>query len=241
MASLPPQGNHPFDRLVAGGGEGFRLAEAALLFPVGLDDPVDVGGALERINVLADRANRDAPTSGREQAEALRRVLCVEEGLEGNRAEYHDPRNSFLHRVLERRRGIPISLSVLWLDIANRLGWPFHGVGLPGHFLVCRPTRSADWYFDPFHGGRAMDRGGTERLVREVLGPAVFLTDEHYAAMAPRAIVFRMLNNLRMIYLGNEQWPEAAHVLLRMRALAPEERGLDASLALVAEKLAELN
>jgi regulator of sirC expression with transglutaminase-like and TPR domain len=115
-------------------------------------------------------------------------------GLRGD-DDYDDPRNSFLDQVLARRRGIPISLSVVLIEIGRRCGLRLQGVGMPGHFLVRDPAWP-EVFIDAFHGGRRLDRSGCERLLQAVTGTRHQLTQEMLATTGPRAILARMLANL---------------------------------------------
>ncbi|MGH2770104.1 MAG: transglutaminase family protein, partial [Actinomycetota bacterium] len=128
--------------------------------------------------------------------------LFQEVGFRGNRSNYYDPQNSFLHRVIERRLGIPISLSVLTIEVGRRAGIELEGVGMPGHFLV-RVT-STGIYLDPFNGAGALDEGGCEALFRAVVGagPEIPFGPHLLETAGKHEILARMLINLRSIYRG---------------------------------------
>src|SRR5439155_10429895 len=108
---------------------------------------------------------------------------------------YDDPRNSYIDQVLARRRGIPISLSVVLMEIGRRCGLPLEGVGMPGHFLVRDPA-APDLLIDAFDSGRRLDRSGCERLLQTVAGTRTELTQAMLAATGRRAILARLLANL---------------------------------------------
>jgi regulator of sirC expression with transglutaminase-like and TPR domain len=152
----------------------------------------------------------------------LRGVLFDEKGLRGNADDYYDPRNSFLNDVIERRTGIPITLSVLYLEIAKRLGAPIYGVGLPTHFIVKYHDARRRIYIDPFHEGKVLNRQGCRNLVKRLSGRPVELTDLHFAAVENRSIVLRMCNNLRDIFLSSRQLRQGLEVIRTMLALAPD-------------------
>jgi regulator of sirC expression with transglutaminase-like and TPR domain len=159
---------------------------------------------------------------------ALARYLFTERGFAGNTHDYADPRNSYLDDVLERRLGIPISLSILMIEVGRRCGIPLSGVGLPGHFLVGSVDEPGIW-FDPFHGGEALDEAGCETRFRSLFGAEASWAPEHLAAIRPRAIVRRVLANLERSLLRRE--PVAAVWVLRLELLlpnvtAPERRRL---------------
>jgi len=159
------------------------LALAALLIAAH-DHPVDVAVQLAALDELA----HDAPGT----PEALARHLFVDLDFAGNELDYTDPRNSYLDEVLRRRLGIPITLSVLMLEVGRRRGLTLEGVGMPGHFLV-RADDGA--FYDPFHGGLRLDEDGC-RLVFEATHGAVPFSVQYLAPVGSRAILARMLANL---------------------------------------------
>jgi regulator of sirC expression with transglutaminase-like and TPR domain len=144
--------------------------------------------------------------SAAEQAEVLGEHVYGTLGFRGNEGDYYDPKNSLLSDVLERKLGIPITLAVVYCEIARRVGVPARGVGFPGHFLVRvdqpgRPGEAA-LAIDPFFKGRVLDEEAIERLLRRALGPEERLTvGEHLAPASARAILVRILTNLKAIYL----------------------------------------
>ena len=155
-----------------------------------------------------------------------------DEGFTGNRTDYYDPRNSFLHHVIERRIGIPITLSVVTIELARRVGVPVFGVGMPGHFLV-RDARDPSAFADPFNGV-TLSRDGCARLFTE-LQPELPFSDEYLAPVGPLAIVTRLLANLKGIYLARRERNGLIWVL-RLRTLIPgvpaeERRELASALA----------
>ena len=164
------------------------LDEAALVIAAHANPGLDVAAQLRRLDDVADLVvPADTP--------ALCGVLFGQLGLDGDRDNYDDPVNSYLDRVLDRRRGIPISLSVLLIEVGRRRGLSLEGVGLPGHFLVRDPA-SPQLLIDAFGGGQLLDHAGCERLLRAVTGSRVELTSAMLATTGPRAILARMLANL---------------------------------------------
>ena len=157
-----------------------------------------------------------------EVVSAISRVLFERWGFEGNRGDYYDPRNSFLNDVIERRTGIPITLSVLYMEIAKRLRAPIYGVGLPSHFIVKYHDARRRIYVDPFHEGRVLNRQGCRNLVKRLHGRTIELTDLHFAAVENRSIILRMCNNLRDVFLSARQLRPGLEVVKTMLALAPE-------------------
>ena len=154
-------------------------------------------------------------------------ALFVEEKFEGNRENYFDPRNSYLNEVIDRKTGIPISLSVLYWSLAERLGLPLEGVNLPAHFMLRLVDSEQHLFIDPFHSGELLDRQGCERRLSEVTRRPVELSEGQLAPCPVRTIVARMLRNLKAIYLGTHDFPSALDIQRRLTAVAaddPEEK-----------------
>ena len=165
--------------------------------------------------------------------QALNGFLFDEKGFRGDSGEdYYDPRNSCLNEVIDRRQGIPITLSVVYLEIARRLSLPFFGVGLPGHFVVKYDDGDQLHFVDPFGGGTIVDRDGCRKLVAAVLNGRPDLRDADFAAVEKRYVIERMLNNLRAIHLDSCQYRKAIGVLDLMITLSADaadrfkERGM---------------
>lgn len=168
--------------------EHIPLDRAALLISAVAQPDLDVGGQLARLDDLAARVDGEG-------AAAVGRLLFGQLGLRGDTDTYDDPRNSYLDQVLERRKGIPISLSVLLIEVGRRHGVALEAVGLPGHFLVRDPS-DPDHLIDSFAGGRTLTRAECADLLRAVAGPDAVLTDAMLAPTGTIAILTRMLANL---------------------------------------------
>lgn len=180
-----------FAELVSGPDAAIPLDEAALCVAAVSEPDLDVDAVLRRIDALA--AGCPVPT-----LDGLILHLFGVEGFRGA-ADYTDPANSHLNRVLETRRGIPIALCVLTMEVGRRIGVPLAGVSMPGHFLL-RDKVDPTVFVDPYHGGVVLDRAGVERLFRSVNGPGSAPTDAMLAPVGKRLILARMLNNLRVIH-----------------------------------------
>ncbi len=173
----------------------------------------------EEIGVLAGSA-----ASGPAFIETANHVLFGRFGLRGNERDYYDVRNSCLNDVLDRRLGIPITLSVVYLEIARRLGRPVYGIALPAHFIVQYDDGMHDAYIDPFHGGELLTRAECVQLVVDRTGaepPA-----SSFLPCGPKQIASRMLQNLKSIYVRAEAWEKAVAVsgiILAGTSFAPDE------------------
>ncbi len=235
--------DHPFDAYLGDREDDadIRVAEAALLFARDRYPKLDPAPYLRRLDALAERVGRLGARSAEDRAGALRQVLVEEEGFEGDKLRYYDPANSYLNMVLDRKRGIPISLCAVWLDVARHVGWPFGGVGLPGHFVVGLSDGSADLWVDPFGGGKALGRAACEKLAARAIGSRRRLPDEAFDTVPNRLMLTRMLNNLRLLYLERGHWHHAGCVLERMLAIHPDSEDLRHDLRTARVRLAALN
>ncbi len=193
------------------------LDEAALLIAAHAHPDLDVAGALAELDGLAEGVRGDT-------ADDLAAALFGEGGLAGNTVDYGDPRNSYLDDVLARRLGIPITLSVVMIEVGRRLGVRVYGVGMPGHFLV-QAAGEPDTWFDPFHGGRRLDLDGCRDLYEQVQTEPPFTPALLRAVDAP-TILNRMLANLQQTFMRRDPaslaW--AARLRLRIPGLIPGER-----------------
>jgi len=164
---------------------------------------------------------------GQATADAVARHLFVDEHFAGNRSAYYDWRNSCLDRVIERRTGIPISLSVLMIEVARRVDVQLVGVGMPAHFLV-RCAHDADTFFDPFDGGRRLDRNGARAVFETVTSGQVPWDERFLEPTSNRDIVIRMLNNLKSVFAGRGDAVRLG-VVMDLRAAVPELAELEAA------------
>lgn len=186
----------------------WTLDEAALAIAAGADPRLDVGRWLTALDRLAE---------GVDSFEALTRRLFVEEGFAGNGERFYDPRNSLLHHVLARRLGLPITLSVVCMEVGRRVGIDLEGVAMPGHFLV-RRVDSQD-YVDAFGGGVLLDLAGCEARFRRTTGMTIPFGEHLLPTAAPAAILARVLENLRGVYRAGR--PADLEWVLRMRLMLP--------------------
>lgn len=155
------------------------------------------------------------------QARALSDHLHLGCGFRGNTESYHEPENSFINRVLDRKLGIPISLALVYIEVARRAGLEAHGVGFPGHFLVRIDAGANTAIVDPFFGGEVLDRAALGRLLHRH-APRMTLVEEMLAPVTVRQIVTRMLINLRSIYAARGDAGRLLVVLDRLVDLMPD-------------------
>jgi regulator of sirC expression with transglutaminase-like and TPR domain len=201
-----------FLALVQGPEAALPLDEAALLLAAHAEPGLDVARQVARLDDLAARCSR--PT-----VDGIRTLLFGQLALQGNIHDYDDPRNSFLDQVLDRKVGIPISLSVLTIEVGRRVGVTFEGIGLPGHFLV-RHLDDPVHLMDPFHHGRLLDVEACASLFQSLYGPAAPFSPSLLAPVGPRQILARMLANLKNSYTDRGDAASLEWVL-RLRAAIP--------------------
>jgi len=160
---------------------------------------------------LNARVSHDA--DGASFVEAANQYLFGELGFAGNEKEYYDPRNSCMNDVLDRRTGIPITLSVIYMEIARRLNRPVFGVGLPGHFVALYDDGDYATYIDPYHGGKLLGESDCRNLVQEIAGAPLDADPRMLRPVANSTILLRMLNNLRSAYFRADSYGKAIDVL----------------------------
>lgn len=212
------------------------LATAALAIARTEYPGLDVAYYLKRLEALSKRVRsrmRSNPTA-REVIALLNRVLFDEDGLRGNHDDYYDPRNSFLNDVLDRKLGIPITLSVVYMDVTRRVGFPIAGTGMPGHFLLKHyDVMSGEIIIDPFNRGRIVGNAECQQRLNEIYSGEVELRPEFLQPVTHREILTRMLNNLRQIYFTQRNFPKALATLDLLLAIPPRSPELLRERALV--------
>jgi regulator of sirC expression with transglutaminase-like and TPR domain len=197
----------------------FDLGRAAFLVASVEHADLDPGRELARLDDLAHRSRAGSATDAAGAVDRLRQFLFEEQEFRGNREEYFDPRNSCLNDVLDRKLGIPITLSVLMMEVGRRVGLAINGVGLPGHFMVAARTGDASVLIDPFNGGAVVSREEAAAVVARALGREVELAAEHFSPVSKLQIVTRMLANLKSVYIQREDWSKALAVIDRLLLL----------------------
>lgn len=152
----------------------------------------------------------------------INRYLFETLGFRGNRDDYYDPNNSFLNQVLDRRLGIPITLSLVYLELAQRLDFPMVGIGLPGHFLVQPAFDGVDIFVDVFGGGEILFPQDCADRLSALYGQPVQLRPEFLQPVGPKRFLARMLTNLKSIYIQAGQASQALAAIERILLLFPE-------------------
>ncbi|MDP1965330.1 MAG: transglutaminase-like domain-containing protein [Reyranella sp.] len=209
--------------LCAGDGKRLDLLEAALALSVlRNDDALDLPSLRQHVAAMsaavADLVRRRGPTP-----ESLAEVIAQAYAYRGDSETYDDLQNADLARVIERRKGLPVALSILYLHVARAQGWHAEGLAFPGHFLIRVGIEDARHVIDPFHDGCVRDASDLRELLRQVLGPTAELKSEHFDPVFDRDVLLRLENNVRLRLVKREDWDGAAQSLDRMLAIAPDQ------------------
>jgi len=214
---------------------GVDLAAAALVI-ARLEYPrLDAATYLARLDAMGEEAGRQIERHLEQTGDAslLSRIqrfnqyLFTDQRFVGNRDRYEDPRNSCLNEVLDRRTGIPITLSVVYMEIGRRAGLRVDGVNFPGHFLVCIPeektggSRASRLILDPFHRGALLSEQDCRRLLQKHVGTEVAFSKSLLAPATRAQIVVRMLLNLKRLYVHMRSFPQARDATELLLAVTP--------------------
>ena len=239
LGEQPPALPRPttFEQLAALPDECIDVATGAALIARDTYANLDVERIVASLDdIAAPLAGRNLAALGPgEQADTLSRYLYEQLGFRGNEQDYYDPKNSLLPDVLERRLGIPITLALVYCEVARRVGVRARGVSFPGHFLVRVDPPGFDdspIAVDPFFGGRRLDEPGLQTLLKRASPPRDVPLAEHLAPASPRSILVRMLINLKWIHATRGDFARALLALDRIISLTPDsvpalrERGL---------------
>jgi len=221
-----------FSRLVAGPDASVDLAFASLLIAAGEYPGLDVPRYMERLDAMGREVRARMPQGSSAAIDCLNAYLFGQEGFHGNVEDYYDPRNSFLNDVMDRRTGIPITLSMVYMEVAKRAGLGVFGVGLPGHFLVGAQGAGGSVLVDPFHGGALLSEDDCQKRLDRVFEGRVRLERGMLAPCSRKGILTRMLRNLKVIYVKVDDYARAVRtidLLLRLDPRSAEDlrdRGL---------------
>lgn len=237
----PSPGLARFSEVVAR--DDFSLDHAALLIGAWDYPERDLEEYRAMLDDIAARCGPDVAraTNGIGRARAISEHLFDRLGFAANAGDYYDPKNSFLCEVMDRRVGIPISLSVVYLEVARRVGVLAQGVNFPGHFLVRVAIEDAWLFLDPYTRGRTLTPADLEDLLRKTTTPNAVLEPSVIAAASKRQIVARMLVNLAGIYGRNGDLPRSLDVLERLAVLEPSNPRIARDLASLRERVVGLN
>jgi regulator of sirC expression with transglutaminase-like and TPR domain len=222
-ADSPSPCRQRFTGLVSRPETAIDLAEAALVIAQEEYPKLEVARYLSWLDKMGtDVLAHVGPTEDPHRLiAALGDYLFREQGFHGNTDDYYDPRNSFLNDVLDRRIGIPITLSAVYMEVGRRLGLRLHGVGMPGHFLVKYVGPAEEIVIDPFNGGAILSHADCQRLLDKLYQGKVAFEPRFLATVGTRQILNRMLSNLKAIYFKKQEFAKALSVVERLLILEP--------------------
>lgn len=210
------------------------LAKAALYLAQAEYPDIEITTYINTLDVMAAEVEERLPA----ERYPLRMIQSINQylydglGYKGNTNDYYDPRNSFLNEVIDRRTGIPITLSVIYLEIAQRLNFPMVGIGMPGHFLIRPEFEETGIFVDAFNRGEILFEQDCEARLAQIYKRPVPMQSTFLQPLAPKQLLARMLTNLKFIYLNRQDIPRALtaveHILLLFPEAAMElrDRGL---------------
>ncbi|HYW21216.1 MAG TPA: SirB1 family protein [Nodularia sp. (in: cyanobacteria)] len=204
--------------------EHIDLAKAALYIAQEEYPDLDITEYLNALDTMAAEVQERLPDSPYPLRiiQTLNQYLFVDLGFAGNQTDYYDPCNSFLNDVIDRRMGIPITLALVYLEIARRIDFPMVGVGMPGHFLIRPDIPDMEIFVDAFNGGEVMFAEDCENHLSQMFQQPVNLRSEFLAPVNNRQFLARMLTNLKYIYLKQQNLAKTLAVVERIVRLFPE-------------------
>lgn len=204
------------------------LFEAALAIAQDADPKLDLSATQAEVDILAAKLQRRlaSDASSVQKLRLLNHFFYHEMGFAGNVNNYYDPDNSYLHKVISTRRGIPISLAILYMELAQQIGLNVKGVSFPGHFLMKLSIQSGDIVLDPFNGASLSREELEERLepyFEQESYPGAIPLSYYLHAAHPREILVRMLRNLKALFVEQTRWQRVLEVQQRLLILLPDE------------------
>ncbi len=211
------------------GNEPLPIGETALALAAAARPDLDLAphhAHLAEIAAAVGESRRDQPDTALGRCAALRAALAEKLGYRGDRDSYDDLKNADLACVIERRRGLPVALAILWIHGARSQGWEASGLAFPSHFLIRIAGPDGRAIVDPFNGGAVLDTAELRRLLKSFEGPKAELENRHYASVSDRAVLLRLQNNIKQRQLKAEAFAAALATLERMLMLAPEDPAL---------------
>jgi len=219
-----PEARRHFAALIERPQGEFRLAEAALYLAQEEYPEMVVQRYLDRLDHMAEvvKAELGLELDPVRIVQEINTHLFDTLGFRGNREQYYDPRNSFLNDVIDRGLGIPITLSVIYIEVGRLVGLPIAGVGMPGHFIVQYTAQPKPFWIDPFERGTMMTRDACVERLRHLYGDQVPWRDEFLAPIRDHDILRRMLNNLKQNYARLNDYPRLLNAIECMLLLSPD-------------------
>jgi regulator of sirC expression with transglutaminase-like and TPR domain len=211
--------NLAFAKAISTRADRINVAHAALIYARDAYPDLDVASYLARLDRMAEAVR--PRLACHHPVAALNDFLFDRLGFHGNVEHYFDPRNSFLNQVLDRRTGVPVTLSLVYLELGRRLDLPVVGIGLPGHFVVRYDGDAKPLYLDPFNGGVVMSIDDCRQRVADISDGHLAFHPSFLSPVGPRQILSRMLRNLKGIYTAQTDFESATSVVEKLFLLNP--------------------
>jgi len=223
--AAPEEIRDDFARTVRAPDQALDLARAALLVAAESDPRVDVDRQLHTLDSWAAelRGRLQPDWNNLQKLARLRNFVFEELGFRGDHKDYFNPSNSLLHEVMQRRLGVPLTLSIIFMELGWRIGIPFEGVGFPGHFLIRLTGEPGDLVLDPFNHARTMHEDDCRQLLDEVTGGRLEFDGRLLASVTKRDMITRLLLNLKGAYLRANQDEEALAAVERLLLIHPDD------------------
>ncbi len=203
--------------------EKIDLAKAALYLALEDDREFEFDEYLNVLDTMANEVQKTLPESlyPLRIIKTINNYLYQDLGFTGNTIDYYDPKNSFLNQVIERRTGIPITLSLVYLEIAKRINFPMVGIGMPGHFLIRPDFAEVGIFVDAFNQGEILFPQDCQERLAQIYGQPVELQPQFLATVSNKKFLGRMLTNLKAIYLNRNEGLKAIATIDRILLLFP--------------------
>ena len=206
------------------------IGEAALLLAA-LDQPdADLAVYRKHLSTIAEDVAALVPGTSThnvaKRVQALSDIITSDRGYHGDADTYDDPQNANLLNVIDRRKGLPVALAIIYLDVAHRLGWEATGINFPGHFMIRLERGTVRSIIDPFNGGIERNVADLRALLKQMAGLDAELQPDHYSPISNRDTLIRLLNNIKLRALSGNDPERAAEIMDRMLLIAPQRLAL---------------
>lgn len=202
-----------------------NLAKAALIIAQTEYPDLDIEEYLNAIETMAEELKERLPNNfyPLKVVQTINEYLFDDLGFRGNTTDYYDPRNSFFNEVIERRTGIPITLAVIYLEIANRINFPMVGIGMPGHFLIRPNFEEIEIFVDAFNQGEILFEQDCEERLQQIYQQPIKLEAHFLTPVTKHQILTRILTNLKLIYLNRQQLSKALSIVELILLISPNQ------------------
>lgn len=217
-----------------------EIARVALAFASFDRARVGAQRYLDHLDLLAEDAGRRRKAGSSGDMDILAEVIGGQHGYRGDELTYDDPQNANLMRVIDRRKGLPVALGIIYIETGRRLGWAIEGLNFPGHFLIRLEAEGARRILDPFHGGVERHTPELRSMLKGINGMEAELEPAHFAPVSDRGILLRLQNNIKIRRIRGGDLQGAIAVVERMRWLAPDDFDLVREAGLIYARLGEL-